>query len=150
MLVKGLGSTYRNPTAHDRRLSRPVTDEERVVCVGGDAGAAQDRVRVWLPRGRMTGMNDQWLVPLTATLGLASTFGVGALGFLNNRGQVADQVAVEHSQVLDAGVRGGPDSSPVILRLGAQQLRNCAGAPFSPATRCRDRFFIEHGSDLPE
>ncbi|MET9453376.1 TIGR02391 family protein [Streptomyces cinerochromogenes] len=28
MLLKGLGSMYRNPTAHDPRLRRPVTDEE--------------------------------------------------------------------------------------------------------------------------
>lgn len=28
MLIKGLGSMYRNPTAHDPRRSRPVSDEE--------------------------------------------------------------------------------------------------------------------------
>ncbi len=28
MQVKGLGSMSRNPTSHDRRLSRRVTDEE--------------------------------------------------------------------------------------------------------------------------
>lgn len=28
MLIKGLGSMYRNPTAHDPRLRRSVTDEE--------------------------------------------------------------------------------------------------------------------------
>lgn len=28
ILIKGLGGLYRNPTAHDLRLSRAVTDEE--------------------------------------------------------------------------------------------------------------------------
>ncbi|WP_405861392.1 TIGR02391 family protein [Streptomyces sp. NBC_00090] len=28
MLIKGLGSMYRNPAAHDPRLHRPFSDEE--------------------------------------------------------------------------------------------------------------------------